>query len=49
MAMEFILDDAAKASLSPSTQKALIVFPQMLADQENMLREYHRDTAPVER
>ena len=47
MAMEFVLDDEAKASLSPSTQKALMLFPQMLANQENMLREYHKDTAPV--
>lgn len=47
MAMEFVMDDAAKPSLSPSTQKGLILFSQMLADQENILREYHRDTAPV--
>jgi hypothetical protein len=47
MTSEFVFDDAARESLSPTTQKVLIVFPQMLANQENMLREYHKDTAAV--
>jgi hypothetical protein len=29
------------------TRKFLIAFPQMLANQENMLREYHKDTSAV--
>jgi hypothetical protein len=47
MTAEFEFDDAARDSLSPATQKVLIVFPQMLANQENMLREYHKDTSAV--
>src|ERR1700686_451015 len=47
MAADFEFDDATRGSLSPTTQKVLTVFPQMLVNQENMLREYQKDTSAV--
>jgi hypothetical protein len=47
MTSEFEFDDAARERLSPATQKVLIAFPQMLANQENILREYHKDTIVI--
>ena len=47
MTTEFKLDDGPKSVLSEPTKKVLTVFPQMLARQENLLREYHKDTSAV--
>jgi hypothetical protein len=47
MPAEFKLDDTVRDALSPETKKVLIAFPEMLARQENMLREYHKDTSAV--
>src|SRR5262249_36637186 len=44
---EFKLDDSVKDTLSAATKKVLTLFPQMLAKQEGMLREYHKDTSAV--
>src|SRR6202521_3821941 len=47
MSAEFKFDEAVRDSLSEATKKVLILFPQMLEKQENMLREYHKDTSAV--
>jgi hypothetical protein len=47
MPAEFKFDDAVRDALSATTKKVLIAFPEMLARQENMLREYHKDASAV--
>jgi hypothetical protein len=47
MANEFKIDGPVRDALSEATKKVLILFPQMLEKQENMLREYHKDTSAV--
>jgi hypothetical protein len=47
MTAEFKFDSAIRDALSPTTKKVLIAFPEMLARQENLLREYHKDTSAV--
>jgi hypothetical protein len=47
MTAKFKLDDAVRDTLSPATKQVLTAFPEMLMRQENMLREYHKDTPAV--
>jgi hypothetical protein len=47
MPAEFKFDDVIRDTLSDATKKVLILFPQMLEKQENMLHEYHKDTSAV--
>jgi hypothetical protein len=47
MTAGFEFDEVEKETFSPATQQFLAAFPQMLAHQENMLREYHKDTSAV--
>jgi hypothetical protein len=47
MTVKFKLDDAVRDTLSPATKQVLTAFPEMLMRQENMLREYHKDTPAV--
>jgi hypothetical protein len=44
MSAEFKVDDFIRENLSEPTKKVLLLFPEMLARQEGMLREYHNDT-----
>ena len=47
MTTEFKSDDGPNAFHPSQPKKSSTVFPQMLARQENLLREYHKDTSAV--
>jgi hypothetical protein len=47
MLAEFTLDTEVRDALSSATKQVLQAFPEMLVRQENLLREYHKDTPAV--
>jgi hypothetical protein len=47
MTVEFKIDETVRDTLSPATKQVLTAFPELLMRQENMLREYHKDTSAV--